>query len=75
MPLTGARIVLEQAVLRGAERLFRGQVTLVCLTEGGQSGAASGGCSPCSLTRVARQESLSHVRSRRSVLAFPFKSR
>ncbi|MGO4853737.1 tol-pal system-associated acyl-CoA thioesterase [Phaeovulum sp. W22_SRMD_FR3] len=32
---TGARIVLEQEVLRGAERLFAAQVTLVCLSEGG----------------------------------------
>lgn len=29
--LTGARIVLDQAVLRGAERLFAARVTLVCL--------------------------------------------
>ncbi|MFT4150102.1 MAG: tol-pal system-associated acyl-CoA thioesterase [Paracoccaceae bacterium] len=34
--LTGARIVLEQEVLRGPERLFTAQVTLVCLTDQGQ---------------------------------------
>jgi acyl-CoA thioester hydrolase len=34
---TGARIVLEQEVLRGAERLFAAQVTLVCLSEGGSA--------------------------------------
>ncbi len=33
--LTGARIVLEQVVLRTGERLFQAQVTLVCLTEAG----------------------------------------
>lgn len=33
--ITGARIVLEQVVWRGAERLFVAQVTLVCLTETG----------------------------------------
>jgi len=32
---TGARIVLEQAVLRGEERLFTATVTLVCLNESG----------------------------------------
>ena len=32
---TGARIVLEQAVMRGAEKLFAATVTLVCLTETG----------------------------------------
>lgn len=32
---TGARIVLEQEVLRGGERLFQAQVTLVCLTDDG----------------------------------------
>lgn len=32
---TGARILLEQEVLRAGERLFAAQVTLVCLTEGG----------------------------------------
>ena len=35
--LTGARILLDQAVLRGAERLFSARVTLVCL---GPQGAA-----------------------------------
>lgn len=33
---TGARILLEQEVLRAGERLFAAQVTLVCLTDGGQ---------------------------------------
>ena len=33
--LTGARIVLSQAVFRGAEKLFDAAVTLVCLTEDG----------------------------------------
>ena len=33
--VTGARIVLEQGVLRGAARLFVAEVTLVCLTETG----------------------------------------
>lgn len=32
---TGARIVLEQEILRGGERLFQAQVTLVCLTDDG----------------------------------------
>mgnify|MGYP001344919874 CR=1 FL=1 len=32
---TGARIVLEQEVTRGAETLFSATVTLVCLTDGG----------------------------------------
>jgi acyl-CoA thioester hydrolase len=32
---TGARLHLEQEVLRGAERLFAAQVTLVCLTDAG----------------------------------------
>lgn len=32
---TGARIVVEQAVLRGGEKLFAATVTLVCLTEAG----------------------------------------
>lgn len=33
----GARIVLEQVVLRGGERLFASVVTLVCLTEDGHA--------------------------------------
>ena len=33
---TGARILLAQEVLRGGTRLFVAQVTLVCLTDGGQ---------------------------------------
>jgi acyl-CoA thioester hydrolase len=35
--LGGARIVLEQVVLRGGERLFASVVTLVCLTEDGHA--------------------------------------
>jgi acyl-CoA thioester hydrolase len=35
--LGGARIVLDQVVLRGGERLFAGVVTLVCLTEDGHA--------------------------------------
>ena len=35
--LGGARIVLEQTVLRGGERVFAAQVTLVCLTEDGHA--------------------------------------
>jgi acyl-CoA thioester hydrolase len=35
--LSGARIVLEQVVLRGGERLFVSVVTLVCLTEDGHA--------------------------------------
>ncbi|MFZ1468056.1 MAG: tol-pal system-associated acyl-CoA thioesterase [Paracoccaceae bacterium] len=35
--LGGARIVLEQAVLRGAERLFHAVVTLVCMTDDGHA--------------------------------------
>jgi acyl-CoA thioester hydrolase len=33
----GARLVLEQAVLRGGERLFVAIVTLVCLTDDGHA--------------------------------------
>lgn len=33
----GARLVLEQVVLRGGERLFVAIVTLVCLTEDGHA--------------------------------------
>lgn len=33
----GARIVLEQAILRGAERIFQAEVTLVCLSDDGQA--------------------------------------
>ncbi len=33
--VTGARIVLEQEIFRGAEKLFAAQVILVCLTEAG----------------------------------------
>lgn len=34
---TGARIVLEQSVLRQGERLFQAHVTLVCLTDSGHA--------------------------------------
>jgi len=34
--VSAARIVLDQAVIRGAERLFQAQVVLVCLADGGQ---------------------------------------
>ena len=33
--LSGARIVMDQRVLRGAEVLFTARVTIVCLGEGG----------------------------------------
>ncbi|MFM7334582.1 MAG: tol-pal system-associated acyl-CoA thioesterase [Tabrizicola sp.] len=35
--LGGARIVLDQTVLRGGERVFVATVTLVCLTEDGHA--------------------------------------
>jgi acyl-CoA thioester hydrolase len=35
--LSGARIVLEQVVTRGGERLFVAVVTLVCLTDDGHA--------------------------------------
>ncbi len=35
MAATGARLVLDQTVSRGSERLFQAVVTLVCLTEAG----------------------------------------
>lgn len=35
MAVTGARILLQQLVMRGEERLFSALVTLVCLTDGG----------------------------------------
>ncbi|MFO1201031.1 MAG: tol-pal system-associated acyl-CoA thioesterase [Tabrizicola sp.] len=35
--LGGARIVLDQVVMRGGERLFVAVVTLVCLTEDGHA--------------------------------------
>ena len=34
---SGARIVLDQAVLRGAEVLFKARVTLVCLGDQGEA--------------------------------------
>ncbi len=36
LSISAARIVLDQAVMRGGERLFQAQVVLVCLAEGGQ---------------------------------------
>lgn len=35
MAVTGARILLQQLVMRGEERLFSAVVTLVCLTDTG----------------------------------------
>ncbi|MGB8814514.1 MAG: tol-pal system-associated acyl-CoA thioesterase [Paracoccaceae bacterium] len=35
LAVSGARLVLEQAVVRGPERLFVAQVVLVCLNEAG----------------------------------------
>lgn len=35
LAVRGARIVLRQEVMRGAERLFTAEVTLVCLTDSG----------------------------------------
>ncbi|KAF0171929.1 MAG: acyl-CoA thioester hydrolase [Rhodobacteraceae bacterium] len=35
LAIGGARIVLRQEVLRGVERLFTAEVTLVCLTDSG----------------------------------------
>lgn len=35
--VSGARIVLDQVVWRGAEKLFEAEVTLVCLNEAGQA--------------------------------------
>ena len=35
--VTGARIILAQTVVRGPERLFVAQVTLVCLTDTGHA--------------------------------------
>ncbi len=35
--ITGARIVLEQSILRQGERLFQAQVTLVCLADSGHA--------------------------------------
>lgn len=37
LSLGGARLVLEQVVLRGGERVFAAVVTLVCLTEDGHA--------------------------------------
>ena len=41
--VTGARLVLDQVVKRGEERLFEAQVTIVCLGEGGQPIRLPGG--------------------------------
>jgi len=35
LAITGARIVLEQDIWRGTDRVFAAQVVLVCLTESG----------------------------------------
>ena len=35
LALTGARIVVQQDIFRGVEKLFAAQVVVVCLTEGG----------------------------------------
>jgi acyl-CoA thioester hydrolase len=35
--LGGARLVLEQVVLRGGERIFAATITLVCMTEDGHA--------------------------------------
>lgn len=40
--VTGARIMLDQVVMRGEERLFAAIVTLVCLTEGGTAARMPG---------------------------------
>ncbi len=34
--VTGARVVMEQTVLRGEEKLFSALVTIVCINEAGQ---------------------------------------
>jgi acyl-CoA thioester hydrolase len=39
----GARLVLDQAVLRGGERLFLAVVTLVCMTEDGHAARVPAG--------------------------------
>ena len=39
----GARIVLDQAVLRGAERLFQARVVLVCLSDAGAAARVPAG--------------------------------
>lgn len=44
--VTGARIVLDQAVWRGAEMLFEAEVTLVCLNEAGQAARLPAGIRP-----------------------------
>ncbi|GAW33859.1 acyl-CoA thioester hydrolase YbgC [Roseovarius sp. A-2] len=36
MQVTGARLVMEQVVMRGATRLFQALVTVVCVNEAGQ---------------------------------------
>ncbi|MCI2397937.1 tol-pal system-associated acyl-CoA thioesterase [Aliiroseovarius subalbicans] len=43
LQVTGARLVLDQVVKRGEERLFEAQVTIVCLGEGGQPTRLPGG--------------------------------
>lgn len=39
----GARLVLDQAITRGGERLFVAQVTLVCMTEDGHAARVTAG--------------------------------
>ena len=39
----GARLVLEQVVLRGGERIFAATVTLVCMTEDGHAARVPAG--------------------------------
>ena len=36
LAVTGARLVMEQAVMRGDETLFSAVVTVVCINEAGQ---------------------------------------
>jgi acyl-CoA thioester hydrolase len=51
--VTGARIVLQQDITRGAERLFAAQVVLVCLTDSGQPARL-----PAELRRVLEKPAL-----------------
>ena len=51
--VTGARIVLQQDITRGPERLFAAQVVLVCLTDSGQPARL-----PAELRRVLEKPAL-----------------
>jgi acyl-CoA thioester hydrolase len=51
--LTGARIVLQQEITRGPERLFAAQVVLVCLTDSAQPARL-----PAELRRVLEKPAL-----------------